>query len=166
MAKGDIIRSVWTYNVDGRDQGTYTETYARGMYETLAAHGANVRLVRIDHVAADFQLTGRNWDSVRNVVAGSAPKTPGELAAELAWSAYELADPYGSKSHTSPYYQDAAHLLLEALTKAKQEGRLGRVTRGFRALADREGHRVHRLLLSLKQGRQNDVLDALMVYGF
>lgn len=166
MAKGDIIRSIWTYNVDGRDMGTYTEQYSREMYKLLAQQGANVRLVRIDHVAADFQLTGRNWDSVRNTIEGHAPKSLGELAAELAWTAYELADPYGSKHHTSPYYQDAAHLLLEALTAAKTEGRLGRVTRGFRALADREGHRVHRLLTSLKSGRQADVLDALMVYGF
>jgi hypothetical protein len=75
-----LIRTVWTYKVNGEVMGTYTEDYARGMYETLASLNPNTRvqLVRFDHYATDFATTGRNWDSVPTVVDDTHPESAAE----------------------------------------------------------------------------------------
>ena len=49
---GDVIRTVWTYTVDGEQMGTFEESYAREMFRTLFAQGSDVKLIRIDHVAS------------------------------------------------------------------------------------------------------------------
>lgn len=161
----NIIRSVWTYRVDGQQMGTYTEAYARQAYDTLKARGARVQLVRTDHVTTSFVKTGRNWDEVTTVVQDSHPaKSVGEHAADAALAAERLNNPYGESYGHSPYYNDAAMLLVDAFGAADRQGRLGDIVRGFYRLADADGYRVHKLLVSLKRGRQSDVLDALAVF--
>ncbi|TVL89721.1 hypothetical protein [Streptomyces sp. SAJ15] len=83
------IRTVWTYKVNGEVMGTYTEDYARGMYETLAElhPTTRVQLVRFDHYASDFATTGKNWTSVPTVVADTHPEP------QKKSTAVELLDP-------------------------------------------------------------------------
>lgn len=85
------IRTVWTYKVNGEAMGTYTEDYARSMYDTLASlsPSCRVQLVRFDHYASDFAATGKNWTSVPTVVADTHP----EPAPEAKSTAIELLDP-------------------------------------------------------------------------
>ncbi|MBC9729279.1 hypothetical protein [Streptomyces sp. TRM68367] len=82
----DPIRSVWTYKVNGRVMGVYTEDYSRGMYESLTRDNPHTRvqLVRFDHYAADFATTGKNWTSVLTIVEDSHPEPAPEPAAEPA----------------------------------------------------------------------------------
>lgn len=166
-----ILGSSWMVKVNGANSsGLQRETYCRDLFATLVdlnGKSNRIQLVRIDRVASDFALTGRNWDNVHTIVLDNQPdKTPGQHAADAAFKALQLNDPHAdSYSHTSPYYQDAAHLLVAAFGAARREGRLDAVVRGFNWLADNEGHRVHRLLLSLKTGRQADVLNGLAVLG-
>lgn len=169
-APGNIIRSVWTYAVDGRHMGTYTEAYARGMFQTLTDLGnTNVQLIRMDHVATSFAKTGRNWDVVKVVVAGPVDEEPkrsaGELAAVAASRATVLADPNAVTASATPYYNDAVYLLVELFCMAQRQGRLVAVNAAFHKLADADAYRVHKLLVSLKRGRQLDVLEALLAYG-
>ena len=161
---GEIIRTVWTYRVNGEQMGTYDEVYARSMFETLAESSAVVELLAMDHVATDFATTGRNWTVVPRVVATTI-KSLGELAGEAATVAARLNDPYAEAVSFGPYFQDASWHLLEAFRQADEQGQLARVVGGYNKLATAEGHRVHRLLLSLKQGRTQDVLTALAAYG-
>lgn len=149
--------------------GTYTEQYARGMYETLTGLGStNVQLIRMDHVATSFAKTGRNWDIVKVVVAGPVDDEPtrsaGELAAVAASKATVLADPNAVTASATPYYNDASYLLVELFCMAQRQGKLVQVNGAFHKLADAEPYRVHKLLISLKRGRQLDVLDALLTY--
>lgn len=160
----EIIRTVWTYRVNGQQMGTYTEAYARDAFRSLAESGAvNVELVAFDHVASDFATTGRNWTVTTRIVETTL-KSVGELACEAAVTAAHLADPYASVVIQSPYFNDASHHLLHAFTVADGQGRLAHVLAGFNRLAKAEGHRVHRLLISLKRGRTEDVLNALAEY--
>jgi hypothetical protein len=87
------IRTVWTYKVNGEAMGTYTEDYARSMYNTLASlHPASrVQLVRFDHYASDFATTGKNWTSVPTVVEDTHPEPTPEPKNET--TAIELLDP-------------------------------------------------------------------------
>ncbi len=159
-----VIRTVWTYRVNGRQMGTCTEAYARDAFRSLAESGAvNVELVAFDHVASDFATTGRNW-TVTTRILDTTVKSVGEMACEAAVTAAHLNDPYASVVIQSPYFNDASHQLLNAFTMAEGQGRLARVVAGFNNLAKHEGHRVHRLLVSLKQGRTETVLDALAKY--
>jgi hypothetical protein len=92
------IRTVWTYKVNGEVMGTYTEDYARRMYDTLASlHPAShVQLVRFDHYASDFATTGKNWTSVPTVVEDTHPEAAPETATEEPkneTTAIELLDP-------------------------------------------------------------------------
>lgn len=166
-----ILGSSWMVKVNGANSnGLQRETYCRDLFATLVdlnGKSNRIQLVRIDRVASDFALTGRNWDNVHTIVLDNQPdKTPGQHAADAAFKALQLNDPHAdSYSHTSPYYQDAVYMLVEAFCAARREGRLDAVVRGFNWLADNEGHRVHRLLLSLKTGRQADVLNGLAVLG-
>lgn len=161
---GEIIRTVWTYRVDGRQMGTYTEAYAREAFQMMSDSGTvNAELVAFDHVASDYATTGRNWDVVTRIVA-TTMKSVGQLACEAAVKAAELNDPYAPAVVPGTYFNDASHLLLEAFTVAQGQGRLARVVAGFNRLAEDEGHRVHRLLISLKRGRTEDVLNALAEY--
>ncbi|MFM9635958.1 hypothetical protein [Streptomyces turgidiscabies] len=83
------IRTVWTYKVNGQAMGTYTEDYARGMYDTLAdlSPSSRVQLVRFDHYASDFATTGKNWTSAPTVVEDTHPEPQTET------TAIELLDP-------------------------------------------------------------------------
>ena len=92
-AKPELIRSVWTYKVNGEVMGTYTEDYARRAYDTLARlhPTARVQLVRFDHYASDFAATGKNWTSVPTVVEDTHPEPTPEPQAET--TAIELLDP-------------------------------------------------------------------------
>lgn len=169
-ATGSIIRTVWTYAVNGRHQGAYTEEYARSVYELLASKGnKTAQLIRMDHVATSFAETGRNWDVVTTVVAGPVDDEPkrsaGELAAVAASRATALADPNGVTASATPYYNDAVYLLVELFVTAQRQGKLVAVNSAFHKLADNDAYRVHKLLVSLKRGRLLAVLDALMVYG-
>lgn len=160
----EIIRTVWTYRVNGQQMGTCTEAYARDAFRSLAETGAvNVELVAFDHVATDFATTGRNWDVVTRIV-DTTVKSVGQLAAEAAAVAARLNDPYAEMVTCGPYYNDAAYLLLNAFQTAEGQGMLARVTAGYNALSKAEGHRVHKLLISLKRGRVQDVLDGLATY--
>ncbi len=169
FAPASIIRSVWTYAVDGRHQGTYTEEYSRGMYELLASKGnTTVQLIRMDHVATSFAQTGRNWDIVTVVVAGPVDDEPkrstGELAAVAAELAAQLNDPYAETVTATSYYNDAAYLLVELFCAAQRQDKLLAVNAAFHRLAKDDAYRVHKLLVSLKRGRQLDVLEALLAY--
>lgn len=158
----NIIRSFWTYRVDGEQMGSYTEDYAQRAFDTLKAQCARVQLVRVDHVATSFAKTGRNWDVVTTVVLDSHPaKSVGEIAADAAFIAEQLNDPYAEYHGRSAYYNDAAMLLVDAFGVADREGRLSDVVRGFNKLADMDGYRVHKMLVSLKRGRVMDVLNGL-----
>jgi len=77
------IRTVWTYKVNGEAMGTYTEDYARGMYNTLASLSptSRMQLMRFDHYASDFATTGKNWTSVPTVVADTHPEPQKETTA-------------------------------------------------------------------------------------
>jgi hypothetical protein len=90
------IRTVWTYKVNGEQMGTYTEDYARGMYNTLAnlSPASRVQLVRFDHYASDFATTGKNWTSVPTVVEDTHPEAAAESKQET--TAIELLDPMRS----------------------------------------------------------------------
>ena len=160
-----VLGSSWIVTVDGADtSGLQREAYCRDLYETLVAGNRSnrIQLVRIDRVASDFASTGRNWNNVRTVVEDSMPdKTVGEYAADAAFKAAQLSGPDEETTASAQYYNDAAYLLLDAFSLAEREGRLSAVVRGYSWLADNEGHRVHRLLISLKRGRQADVLDGL-----
>lgn len=161
----EIIRTVWTYRIDGQQMGNYTEAYAQQAFDTIKAQGARVQLIRIDHLACSFAKTGRNWDVVTTVVLDTHPaKSVGEHAADAALTADRLNNPYTEHYGHSPYYNDAASLLVEAFGEADRQGRLDAVLAGFRKLADSDGYRVHKLLISLKRGRQADVLDALAAF--
>lgn len=155
----NIIRTVWTYKVNG-------EQYAREAYQALADRGADVQLVRMDHVASDFAKTGRNWDVVTTVVAGGTEEEParsaGELAAHAASVAAQLNDPHAEAIRVTPYYCDAEYMLVELFCAAQRQGKLVKVNAAFHKLADSEPYRVHKLLISLKRGRQLDVMDALL----
>jgi rubrerythrin len=87
------IRTVWTYKVNGEQMGTYTEDYARGMYNTLAnlSPSSRVQLVRFDHYASDFATTGKNWTSIPTVVEDTHPEAAAEPKQET--TAIELLDP-------------------------------------------------------------------------
>ena len=95
----NIIRSVWTYAVNGEAMGTYTKYYVYGMYATLAMIHSNTRVqvVRIDHVATDFATTGRNWDSVLTVVEDTHPE-PSKT----------VLTPAGVETSTRPMYRGTA----------------------------------------------------------
>lgn len=94
-AKPELIRSVWTYKVNGQVMGTYgdNEAYCRGMYDTLTelSPATRVQLVRLDHYASDFATTGKNWTSVPTVVKDSHPEPIAEPRNET--TAIELLDP-------------------------------------------------------------------------
>lgn len=160
----EIIRTVWTYRVEGQQMGTYTEAYARDAFRSLAESGAvNAELVAFDHVASDFATTGRNWDVVTRVV-DTTMKSVGQLACEAAVTAAHLNDPYASVVIHSPYFNDASHQLLDLFTFAQGTAQLARVVAQFNTLAKFEGDRVHKLLISLKRGRRDDVMAALLAY--
>jgi hypothetical protein len=91
-----LIRTVWTYKVNGEVMGTYTEGYARSAYDTLANLNPNcrVQLVRFDHYASDFAATGKNWTSVPTVVEDTHPEPAPEAKKET--TAIELLDPMQS----------------------------------------------------------------------
>lgn len=163
---GDIIRSVWTYAVDGEHQGTYTEQYARGMYETLRDMGnTSVQLIRMDHVETSFAATGRNWDVRTTVVAGPLAGPAGRSAGELAAVAADRAAVAAGEDGTqTPYRTDAAALILDLFRHAQQDGKMVRVATALDRLTTAEPHRVHRLLTSLKRGRTLDVSEALLDY--
>ena len=159
----NIIRTVWTYRVNGQQMGTYSEDYARGMFETLAAEGASVELVAVDHVAADFAATGRNWTNRTRVVATTVAR-PAELAvkaAELATAAAEWDGVFPGRTH---YYHDAYALLSNLFQTALEQGSLSAASAAYNRLVGTEGHRVHRLLTNLKRGRVQFVLDGLLAY--
>lgn len=86
------IRTVWTYKVNGEAMGTYTEDYARSMYDSLASlsPSSRVQLVRFDHYASDFAATGKNWTSAPTVVADTHPEAAPEPQKSTA---IELLDP-------------------------------------------------------------------------
>jgi hypothetical protein len=139
------------------------------MYELLSSNGnTTAQLIRMDHVSASFARTGRNWDVVTTVVAGPVADEPkrsaGELAAVAASLATTLSDPNAVTASATPYYQDAAYLLLDLFSAAQRQGKLVAVNAAFHRLAGDDAYRVHKLLVSLKRGRQLAVLEALLAY--
>ena len=168
-----IIGTSWTYTINGQGfMGTYEEDYCLGMYETTRriSPTAAVQVIRLDRVASDFATTGKNWTVKRTVVLDSHPtdtRTVAEMARDAAFLAEQAGDPYGDPKGTSPYFNDA-YALLDNLFRVARERHgargLGVVVAAFERLAQAEGDRVHRLLISLKRGRTFDVLDGLLAY--
>lgn len=169
-----VLYSTWTYTVNGTRWGTYSEDYATRAFENLKADGQVTELIRVDHVASDFATTGLHAEAVSVVVAShGADEVRADLAASIGERAYDMAvvadeaaHRYDTEwdGHGGPYRRDAAYLLLGMLGAAQARGELAAVVRGFYRLADQEPHRVHRLLLSLKQDRTADVVAALVDY--
>lgn len=116
-----------------------------------------------------MQVTAEITEAVRVIktredAQAEASMSPGEEAGKAADTADRLNNRCGADASSPMYRDDAAHHLLKAFTEAKRTGRLSSVVRGFNRLAEMDGYRVHKLLISLKRGRQGDVLNALEVF--
>lgn len=86
------------------------------------------------------------------------------VVGEEAAKAAELAVYLNGVDKHSPYHVDAAYLLVNLFRAAKDQGRALQTVNAFHRLATADGYRVHKLLISLKRGRQDDVLTALLAY--
>lgn len=164
----NILGSSWIVKVNGvNTSGLQRHGYCRGLFDTLIKlnPSARVQIVRIDRVATDFATTGRNWNNVQTIEDDTQPElSVGEEAARAATVAAKLNDPNMAIPFATPYYEDAVYMLVETFGRAKREGRLNKVVAAFYRLAEDDGYRVHKLLISLKRGRQTDVLNALATY--
>lgn len=96
-------------------------------------------------------------------VQAEAALVVGEEAAKAAERAAALNDP-NADATGSPYYADAAYLLVDLFRAAKDQGHALQTVNAFHRLATDDGYRVHKLLISLKRGRLDDVLTALLAY--